>query len=130
MRSNCLVASDGISVSTSSELLVGYHLGEAVKVDTPVSVASEKIIMAESVMQEKFNGEYDSCACGKILSAESVRSMKDDSHCTSSYHGLTSKPIDKFRPDGSFSHLNTNIGNNACNDEPVSEVVILRYEGW
>ncbi|KAL6553810.1 hypothetical protein OROMI_019483 [Orobanche minor] len=130
MRSSCLVASDDISVATSSELLVGYHPGEAVKVDTPVSDSSEKITLAESVMQEKFNGEYDSCASGKIVSAESVRSKKDDSHCISSYHGLTSKPIDKFRTNGSFSHLNPNIGNNACNDESVAEDVILCYEGW
>ncbi|CAA0832725.1 Unknown protein [Striga hermonthica] len=119
---------------TSSEPSVRNHPIEPENVNASLSggsvhsLSSDKVELAESVMKEKQDHICTFCTSQKILSADSMRQEKDGSQCTSCYHGLTTNSIDKSRKDESFSHVNTDVGDSACSDEPETEEVILCCE--
>ncbi|PIN06382.1 hypothetical protein CDL12_21070 [Handroanthus impetiginosus] len=99
MRSGCMVTSDDMNVTTSSEFFARCDHEEAVNKDTPVSITSvesrapDEVLLAEAVRQEKDDSKFTSPASDEILSAESLMQKKDDSECTSSSHHLPIEPI-------------------------------------
>lgn len=122
VRSNCLVASDDLNVTTSSEFFGGHDPGEAVTKNKPISGASvesrnsDQILSAESVEQEKNGSECTFPAPDKDLSAQN----NDATECNSSCHGSPPAPTDKFRKDGSLSQMNSTI-TDTCEVESTDE---------
>ncbi|KAI3457150.1 hypothetical protein Pfo_013813 [Paulownia fortunei] len=134
VRSSCLAASDDMNVKTSSEFFVRRDPGEAVNDNTPISeasvesLASDKILSADSVRQEKEDSECTSPASDKILSVESLGQNKDYSQCTLSCHGMPAKPIGTSMKDNSFSPSGSSFRNNAHDVESVGQDVMMSYE--
>ncbi|KAL3632760.1 hypothetical protein CASFOL_025744 [Castilleja foliolosa] len=111
-----LMASDDKSTTSSSEFPVKHHPVE--EVNANIFDASDEILLAESVMEEKHDCEY-----------VFLRQNKNGSQHPSSCHSLTTKPIDNFKNDGSLSHVNSDISSsNACDEDAATEKVISCYE--